>query len=414
MNSPSKPRRGRPSKYSAYDDWFQRLPASTQRPAYLNGIGVSRGVRGDSVWIKVTPIKPITHQGRYYKPGQSIEIRLGKRTSWTWEELERERVDVQRRADRGEPIEDAQSVSFKDYALSWLKNNEKLLKGITTASVHINCQFIDFFGGTDMAHITTSEINRWIARRFKDDVQPATVKRELATLSSIFSAAERERHVDTNPCLSANRITGIVPKQRYLQPEELVRVFGAAHTVDETAADLIWWFLHSGMRRAEVMAIKTTDVITGPSGRKYVQIRLSKSGKPRPIWCSPLMTDIITRQAERFPGVPTLFPMSAMTLKRRWHKIRQIAGCPDVTIHDLRRTHATYLAADGLDLKTLADRLGHADLDMLHRIYSVALGSNAENAADRVQKVFDSMVPAAQALTASRNKNEVSAANGKA
>jgi integrase len=80
--------------------------------------------------------------------------------------------------------------------------------------------------------------------------------------------------------------------------------------------------------------------------------------------------------------------MSKMTLRRRWEDARRRAGLEDVTIHDLRRTHSTYAAASGVDLRTLAGRIGHADLSMLQRHYAALVGDAEAGAAERIEAVF--------------------------
>jgi integrase len=81
-----------------------------------------------------------------------------------------------------------------------------------------------------------------------------------------------------------------------------------------------------------------------------------------------------------------------MTLRRRWEQARKAAGLADVTLHDLRRTHGTHAAAAGVDLRTLADRIGHTDLSMLQKHYAAVVGTAAAEAADTFQQAFDRMV----------------------
>ena len=91
-----------------------------------------------------------------------------------------------------------------------------------------------------------------------------------------------------------------------------------------------------------------------------------------------------------------LFNMSKMTLRRRWEDARRKADLEDVTIHDLRRTHGTYATASGVDLRTLAGRIGHADLSMLQKHYAALVGDAEAEAAERIQGVFDKMTAANQ------------------
>jgi integrase len=45
---------------------------------------------------------------------------------------------------------------------------------------------------------------------------------------------------------------------------------------------------------------------------------------------------------------------------RNYAVIVAAAGVPDIGLHDLRHTHATFLLLDGVPLKVVSERLGHA------------------------------------------------------
>jgi integrase-like protein len=84
------------------------------------------------------------------------------------------------------------------------------------------------------------------------------------------------------------------------------------------------------------------------------------------------------------------FPISRMTLRRKWEDVRGKAGLSDVTIHDLRRTHSTQAVVAAVDLRTLAGRLGHSNLAMLERHYAALVGTAALDAATKIERAFAS------------------------
>ena len=45
--------------------------------------------------------------------------------------------------------------------------------------------------------------------------------------------------------------------------------------------------------------------------------------------------------------------------RRAWRKFRVVAGIPDVTIHDLRRTLGSWMAITGASMPVIAKALGH-------------------------------------------------------
>ena len=62
--------------------------------------------------------------------------------------------------------------------------------------------------------------------------------------------------------------------------------------------------------------------------------------------------------------------MRPTTISRAFSRIRDSCGLPkEITFHSLRHTHASWLIANGCDLKTLSERMGHADEATTLRIY---------------------------------------------
>jgi integrase len=332
-------------------------------------------------------------RGRKYGVGSAIEIKLGKLSSWGWRDLELKRDELQGKADRGEPLDATELPSFSDFTAEWLRGAEKRLRSYSVISVHVRKQLKPNFGHLRLDKISPHEINRWISNRLSQ-VAPATVKREVSTLSAILGSAVRGRLISTNPCADTHTVTGVVGRRRFLVGEELLRLLAAADLIDESLTDLILWFLHSGMRKSEVLVLRWTDIRQLSTDRLYIQVRRSKSDAARMIPFTRTMAELIARQRARCEASEDrIFPISNMTLRRRWERVREAAGLSDVTIHDLRRTHATHAVASGVDLRTLAERIGHGSLAMLERHYAAVVGTAAVEAAGKIQLAFDRLIP---------------------
>ncbi len=390
--------RGRPRKYAEYEALVRELPKPmTKRPRYLNGVGVFRGARGDTAWIKIKLPKGGTYRGKNYAPGDGLEIKLGRLASWSWEQLEAKRDDLQGRADRGEALEDQPTLGFEDWAKRWLAAAEKRIRGVETTQIHVNKHLIPFFGTKPIAQITTEDINRWITQQLGTSA-PGTVKRQFNTLRAILNSAIKSGHIETSPCRHADPIRGAVARQRFLEGDEMVRLLAAAEEQADWLPDFIVWCIHSGMRKGEVRALKWSDIRALDDGRTFAMVKTSKNDQPRMVACTKTMTQILERQAaRRVDGNDAVFPIAAMTLRRKWEKARTAAGLEDVTIHDLRRTHGTYAAAAGVDLRTLAGRIGHTDLTMLQKHYAAIVGTADIEAANTIERVFAGMTDKQQA-----------------
>ena len=381
--------KGRPRRYAEFDELVASLPAKmAKRPKYLKGIGVFRGARGDTAWLKIGLPQGGRYSGKAYPPGSALEIKMGKLSSWSWEQLVAKHEELQGLADRGEPLEDDPPVLFEAWASEWLSRAKRRVGSRMTEEINVQVHLIPAFGPKPLSEITVSDINRWIAQKLARQA-PATVKREFNTLRAVLSSAVRSGHITTNPCRHADPIRGITERQRFLDGDELVRLLAAAEEVADWLPDFILWCVHSGMRKGEVRALLWSDIRVFADGPIIAQIRTSKSDQPRIVTCTQTMQEVLVRQRERqVEGDDRLCPISHMTLRRKWEQARERAGLQDVTLHDLRRTHTTHAAVAGVDLRTLAGRIGHADLTMLQKHYAAIVGSAEAEAAETIEQVF--------------------------
>ena len=384
-------KRGRPSKFREFDDLYDGCPLEMRRPRYRKGIGVRRGKQGDTVWAKVQLPAGGIWKGTTYRPGAAAEIKLGRKSSITWEEAISLHAELQGRADDKKPLEEAPPTLFSDFSAQWLVRARGRLKGLATDETILRVHILPFFGGKPINTVTRAEVNAWIAEGLRERVV-STVKRELNTLKAIFNDAVRAGEIPESPCDRADKLSANTARQRFLSAEEIVRLLAAAERVGTWLRDAILWALHSGMRRGEVQSMRWPDILDISGGGKVVMLATTKSGKPRRVICTTGMLEVLDRQTDRrITGDDRVFPVSKMTWRRRWEKARELAGLSDIDFHDLRRTNATQAAASGVDLRTLAARIGHTDLAMLEKHYAMVVGSAEHEAAEKIQATFDGL-----------------------
>jgi integrase len=248
------------------------------------------------------------------------------------------------------------------------------------------------FGQKTLNEISVLDVNRWTSDQLRHSA-PATVKRQLNTFKAILNDAKRTGLLERNPCEFADKVRGDVPRQRFLDGTEIVTLLAKAQELANWLPDVIVFAIHSGMRKGEFRNLKWQDVRVIDDTHTVVLIPNSKSGLPRSVPCTKTMKEILVRQnGRKVAGDDRVFPISAMTLRRKWEKARKEAGLEDVNIHDLRRTHGTHAAAAGVDLRTLAARIGHTDLTMLEKHYAALVGSAATEAAQTFERRYEQLI----------------------
>jgi len=386
-------RRGRPSRYAKYDALYEECEIGMSRPRFVDNIGVRRGKRGDTVWVKLVLENPNTYNGRHYKAGQSVEIGIGKKATVSWEEAIKQRDLYEYRDKNSLPLEGSTIPTVGDWADDWLERKKAMIKRPDTEESHIKRFIKPTFGTTRIDQVTPAQIEHWLAElQNEHDLAPSSRSRILDTLKSVMNDALRERHIIDNPCDRVGKIKGIKPRTRFLEPVELFRLLQVAEGMEEWVYNMIAWAVHSGMRRGEIQNMRWSDVHEQDGGGKIVRVISGKTDKLRIVPCTLAMLNVLESQEQYRDDESDddrIFPVSKMTWRRRWETCREKSGIKDLRFHDLRRTSATLSAAGGVDIRTLADRLGHCNLAMLEKHYAMVMGSAQTEAAMRVQATFD-------------------------
>lgn len=389
---------GRPSRYAKFEELERSLPVNMKkRPIYCDGIGLFRGRRSFTVWIKVRLPHGGVYKGRTMPIGGSIERKVGNRTSWTWQQLEAERDRLQGLADRDESLDVFQAVTFASYANEWLERRKSTLKGYGVTKGHVRSALIPAFGKKGLDAITVGDVNRWIGKQ-RNSLAPATVQRQLSTFNAIVNDAVRNGLVEGNPSSHADKIRGIEPRQRFVTEQEWHVILETCERIEQeqkekheqTPQRIIGWLKHyitwaynSGMRRTEILSLTWDNVRKVDAEHTVIEVLNSKNGKSRYVSCTREMQSMIgsLKDLPRADGDKRLFPVSLTTLKRALTALWKATGLNDVRLHDLRRSHATILINRGVDVRTVAGRLGHTGTAMLAKHYAVDRGDKEAAAA---------------------------------
>lgn len=73
--------------------------------------------------------------------------------------------------------------------------------------------------------------------------------------------------------------------------------------------------------------------------------------------------------------------------QRHWNAMCKAAGIPDFGFHGLRHTHATLLLKAGVNVKVVAERLGHADVAITMRTYAHVLPTMQASAVEAITRM---------------------------
>jgi integrase len=81
-------------------------------------------------------------------------------------------------------------------------------------------------------------------------------------------------------------------------------------------------------------------------------------------------------------------PLHPDTITRRFNRLVDRAGAPRIRLHDVRHTNATLAFDQGIDVKIVSERLGHADITVTAQIYAHKSAGRDAVAAQRMANLI--------------------------
>jgi len=228
--------------------------------------------------------------------------------------------------------------------------------------------FTDFY----IDQIRKVHVAEFVAHQKRAGLKPATIRRYLATLSSLFSFAERSGWLDQNPVARFDKrsLPEAQPRTRFLSRTEYRRLLSAA---EPHLKPIIEMAVETGLRSEELLSLKWDQLDVE---RREIRLVVTKSNRPRVVPLSDRAVAIFVARA-RIGDSPYVFtnPRTGhryRTVKRAFRTTCLRARIEDLRFHDLRHTFASWAVQNGADLYRLSRILGHSTLQMTTRYAHLA------------------------------------------
>ena len=228
-----------------------------------------------------------------------------------------------------------------------------------------------------LATLRAADIAGWRDRRLQD-VQAASVRREMTLLRGVLDIARREwGWLRLNPMDDVRKPSPPRSRRRRISPDEIDRLilgFGLAEGLTaETATQrtgLAFLFaLETAMRAGEILGLRWQDVRP-----KSVVLPKTKNGDQREVPLSTRARAILSalpRKAER------VFDVDGALRDALWRKVRDKCQIQDLHFHD-SRAEAIWRLSKKVSVMELARIIGHRDLRSLMIYYETSADELAD------------------------------------
>ncbi len=270
-----------------------------------------------------------------------------------------------------------------------------------------------------LVRLTAVDVNRWHARLARGGVGEGSIRNQHLVLRAAVTQAVRRGWVTTNVVAVAHPGRRKQSPRGSLSTDEVRRVLATADElvesgkVEPAAGVALRLAALTGARRSELAALQWDDLqddhLTIDSSLAI--IRHERAGSP----ATPTLRDDPTKTAnhrtvsldpvtvERLGYLrrdyaqfgPWILaagdrPVNPERLGAWWRRARDAAGVDQRwRLHDLRHWSATTAIAQGHDIRTVGNRLGHANPAMTLRVYAHAVESTDGPIAEMLGHVLD-------------------------
>jgi integrase len=298
----------------------------------------------------------------------------------------------------------------------WLPHRQTELKVTTFNSYRnvIEAHIVPGLGDVRLEELTARRVETF----YKDLQQPKdgdqglsakTIANIAGVLKTSMRDAVRLGYLAVNPISEARRPKGRSPEMKAWQPDELGRFLEVASD-DHQAA--IWQLAATtGMRRGELLGLRWTDINFDEGILTIRTTRLATGGtvlQDTPKTAKGARTISIdkhtlealktlkAKQAEQQLALGEVWcntegyvaveadgsATHPLTFSRRFIALSKKANLPRIRLHDLRHSYVVAARRAGVDIKTVSERVGHADINVTLRVYDHVFRDDDSRAAN--------------------------------
>ena len=235
---------------------------------------------------------------------------------------------------------------------------------------------IDEFDQQDLSQVHYSQIRSWIVSLAESQLSNRSINRKVSSLKSFYKFLLKTKQIEVSPLAAhiplktAQKAQIPFSEKEVQQALDLIKLVGFEDYRDKLVLEI---FYTTGIRRAELLGIKITDLEFDGG---VLKIR-GKRGKERYI---PLLTSILPslraylKEREALligcGRQTSILFLDAKATPLSPEKVREIVGKYFGQVstklkkspHVLRHSFATHLLNQGADLNSVKELLGHSSL----------------------------------------------------
>lgn len=296
------------------------------------------------------------------------------------------------------------SITFTEMAQMFLDKYAKNNLSDTTV-INYKCQLnkyiLDDIGTYRLSKLKKLHIQDFANKLYEEyNLSSKTIKNYINLISSILEKAIEWGYINTNIANNVN-----IPKnynkpkkeQEIYNNEEIKLLFEALKNEEEPFKTMVYISFYTGARRGEVLALRWKDIdfdnniinIVQNKIRKVdgTKIKETKNKRSRNFVAPQILMTKIKEIYNNQNKDDLIFDYYPATYTKMWQKFIKRNNLKYITLHDLRHTNGSILASKGVDIVTIAKRLGHLPATA-SAYYLHAVSEEDKKASEKLDNLF--------------------------
>lgn len=269
-------------------------------------------------------------------------------------------------------------VRLDDYLADWLDAVKPSIapSTFTSYSGHVDLHISPVLGHLTVGALKTADVQRLVKRLIDAGKSPSTIVRIMTTLRMALGEAVRQGELAVNVATHARMPKVERPLIEAMTPERARIILDAVRGDPYEALYVL--LLGTGLRAGEACALDWRDV---DLERRTVFVRRGKTPTSRRLLPMPGFVveamlahrgraSVVGPEEPVFVGQRTGTRLRVDQLTKAFPRLLVRQGLPRQTVHSLRHGTATLLLEAGVDMRDIADILGHRNPNMTMAVYT--------------------------------------------
>lgn len=358
----------------------------------------------NGLYVSVTSASP--GQGTYWfrykdESGKTARVKIGRTTDISVKDAKAKvktlRAKIQLGSDPAAEKRERKQVIilnrfFEDHYLPHVKKRLRSWKNLE--EMH-RLRIKDRFGHLKLNQIHKGEVQKFLNELKDSGLSAATCDHHGKLIRQLLNVAVDWGYLDVNLVSGIRLFHEQNFMETYLEGDDLQRLLNVLSTdKNRMVCNVILFLLSTGARKDEALRAEWKD-IDRKNRRWLVTAEVSKSRKRRTIQLNDISLKVLdslgTEGQSEYLFVSSRTGGRLTEISKVWDRIRRKAEMPELRIHDLRHSYASFLANAGCNEFQIMQALGHASSGTTKRyihLSNEAMQKAAGVASDRITEAL--------------------------